>query len=44
MAAHSENTELFRKLRLAEPVAADYNRDYRALEVINIKELTNWGQ
>lgn len=42
--AASGEGELFKKLRLASPVSADYDRDYRHLEVINIKELTNWGQ
>ena len=44
IAASGNSEELFDKLRLAKPVAADYNRDYRSLEVINIKELSNWGQ
>lgn len=44
MAASGNSAELFKKLRLASPVAADYERDYRAMEVIDIKGLTNWGK
>jgi phosphonate transport system substrate-binding protein len=39
-----EGAELFKTLRMAAPVAADYERDYRTLEEIDIKGLTNWGQ
>ncbi|OGU17345.1 MAG: hypothetical protein A2076_03845 [Geobacteraceae bacterium GWC2_53_11] len=44
IAARRDNQELFRKLRMGEPVPADYDRDYRAMEAINIEELTNWGK
>jgi len=43
-AATREGAELFKTIRLAAPVAADYDRDYRALEEIDIKGLTSWGQ
>ncbi|MBI5848845.1 MAG: phosphate/phosphite/phosphonate ABC transporter substrate-binding protein [Nitrospirae bacterium] len=39
-----EGAELFKTLRMAAPVAADYERDYRALEEIDVRGLTNWGQ
>lgn len=42
--ATKEGGELLKTLRLGSPVAADYDRDYRALEVIDIKGLTNWGE
>jgi phosphonate transport system substrate-binding protein len=44
IAATSEGAELFKALRMAAPVAADYERDYQSLEEIDIKGLTNWGQ
>ena len=44
IAATSEGAELLKTLRLGAPVAADYGRDYRHLEEIDIKGLTNWGQ
>lgn len=42
--ATSEGGELLKTLRLGNPVAAEYNRDYRALELIDIKSLTIWGE
>lgn len=42
--ATREGGELLKTLRLGAPVAADYDRDYRALEVIDVKDLTNWGE
>lgn len=44
LATTTDNAELFRKLRLGTPISADYDRDYRAMEAINIEELTNWGK
>jgi phosphonate transport system substrate-binding protein len=44
IAATRESAELFKTLRMGAPVAADYDRDYRRLEEIDIKRLTNWGQ
>jgi phosphonate transport system substrate-binding protein len=44
IAASGDSAELFSKLRMGAPVAADYDRDYRTMEVINIEELTNWGK
>jgi phosphonate transport system substrate-binding protein len=43
VAATSDGAELLKTIRLSTPVAADYERDYRALEEIDIKGLTNWG-
>jgi len=43
-AAAPEGAELLRTIRMANPVIAEYDRDYRALEEIDIKGLTNWGQ
>lgn len=39
-----DGAELLKTLRLQDLVAADYERDYRALEAIDIKGLTRWGQ
>jgi phosphonate transport system substrate-binding protein len=44
MAATPDGAELLKTLRLADPVAADYQRDYSFLEAVDIKGLTNWGQ
>lgn len=44
MAATASGAELLAPLRLRDPVAANYDRDYRSLEVMDIKGLTNWGQ
>jgi phosphonate transport system substrate-binding protein len=41
IAATGEDAELFSTLRMAAPVTADYDRDYLALEEIDIKGLTN---
>lgn len=44
IAATTEGADLLKTLRLAAPVAADYGRDYKSLEEIDIKGLTNWGE
>lgn len=44
MATTTAGAELLKSLRLQDPVVADYGRDYRALEAIDIKRLTNWGR
>lgn len=44
MAASADGAELLKTLRLETPVAADYRRDYRNLEEIDITGLTNWGR
>jgi phosphonate transport system substrate-binding protein len=44
IAATVDGAELLRTLRMAAPIAADYDRDYRFLEEIDIKGLTNWGE
>ncbi|MDD2900742.1 MAG: phosphate/phosphite/phosphonate ABC transporter substrate-binding protein [Desulfuromonadaceae bacterium] len=43
IAASRDGAELLKSLRMAAPVAADYDRDYLNLEVIDVKGLTNWG-
>jgi len=40
----TDGAERLKTLRLATPVAADYARDYLALEEIDVKGLTHWGQ
>lgn len=44
IAATKEGAELLKGIMLKDPIAADYDRDYRAMETIDIKGLTNWGQ
>lgn len=44
IAAASDGDELFRSIRMNAPVAANYDRDYRNLEKIDIEGLTNWGK
>jgi phosphonate transport system substrate-binding protein len=44
MAATPEGAALLRAVKLDDPVIADYRRDYAALEAIDIKGLTDWGQ
>jgi len=44
IASASDGAEMLKTLRMAAPVAADYDRDYKSLEEIDIKGLTNWGQ
>jgi phosphonate transport system substrate-binding protein len=44
LAATTEGEALLRPMRLDDLVEADYDKDYRALEYIDIKGLTNWGQ
>lgn len=44
LAASGEGAELLKQVRLRDPVAADYQKDYLSLEVIDIKRLTDWGK
>ncbi len=44
IAATPEGSELLRKVRMPEPVSADYEKDYRSLEEIDVKGLTKWGE
>jgi len=44
MAATEDGKDLLKSVRLASPVTADYDRDYRGLEQIDVKGLTNWGR
>lgn len=44
IAATADGAALLATVRLGTPVAANYEADYRALEVMDIKGLTNWGQ
>lgn len=44
LAEAPEGAELLRKVRLAAPVAADYERDYKSLDQIDVKGLSNWGE
>jgi phosphonate transport system substrate-binding protein len=44
IAQQAGTEELFKNLRMGAPMSADYDRDYRSMEVINIEELINWGK
>jgi phosphonate transport system substrate-binding protein len=44
MAATPGGAATLEKLRLPDPVPADYAKDYAALEEMDVKVLTNWGQ
>lgn len=44
ISATPDGAELLKTLRLRSPVRADYERDYRELEEIDVKGLTNWGE
>jgi phosphonate transport system substrate-binding protein len=43
MGKKDETAEVFKNIRMPEPVAADYERDYRALEEIDIDKLNAEG-
>ncbi len=44
LAATPTGAELLSKLRLASPLAADYERDYQSLEEVDVKALSRWGE
>lgn len=44
IAATKDGAELVKTIKMESPVVANYERDYRAMEVIDVKGLTNWGQ
>lgn len=44
LAGESGGEEILKAVRLASPVAADYERDYRKLQTMDIKALSQWGQ
>jgi phosphonate transport system substrate-binding protein len=44
MAATEEGRKLLRQVRIPEPEAADYEKDYKALEGVQVKILSNWGK
>jgi len=44
LAASPDGVELLKPLRLEKLTEADYDRDYRHLEAIDIKGLTRWGE
>jgi phosphonate transport system substrate-binding protein len=44
IAATQDGSDLLKSVRLANPISADYGRDYRSLEQIDVKGLTNWGR
>jgi phosphonate transport system substrate-binding protein len=44
LASKAGGAQLLRSLRLASPVKADYERDYRTLEEVDVHGLSNWGE
>jgi len=44
MAATQEGAELLKSLMLGGAIAAEYEKDYQSLELIDVKGLTNWGE
>ena len=44
LSATPEGAELFKKIKLPSPVTADYERDYKPLEEIDVKGLSDWGR
>lgn len=44
LAATPAGAELLRTIRLASPEGADYEKDYRPLEVVDVKKLSSWGE
>jgi phosphonate transport system substrate-binding protein len=44
LSATPADVELLRNVWLALPVATSYEKDFRALEVIDVKELSDWGK
>ena len=44
LGATPADAELLGNVWLASPVATGYEKDYRALEEIDVKKLSNWGE
>ncbi|MFA6445153.1 MAG: phosphate/phosphite/phosphonate ABC transporter substrate-binding protein [Sterolibacterium sp.] len=44
IAASADGAQILKTVNLEALVAADYARDYKALEAVDVKGLTNWGQ
>jgi len=44
LASTADGARLLQSVRLATPIAADYKRDYQALEEFDVKVLSNWGK
>lgn len=44
LALEADGPRLFKALKLASPVAADYRRDYQSLEDVDVTGLSNWGK
>lgn len=44
IAASADGGEILKPMRLDTMVEANYDKDYRNLEAVDIKGLTNWGQ
>ena len=38
-----EGAELLQGVRMPAPITADYDKDYRTLEEVQVKQLTDWG-
>jgi hypothetical protein len=44
MADTPDGAEVLKQLHLEEPIIADYEKDYRYLESIDIEGMTDWGK
>lgn len=44
ISATPEGAKLLGNIRLPSPIEADYARDYRALEGVDVKILSEWGK
>lgn len=44
LAGTEEGEKLLEQVRIPEPTAADYDRDYKSLEGMEVKRLSNWGK
>jgi phosphonate transport system substrate-binding protein len=44
LAGTEAGEKLLMQVRIPEPTAADYDRDYKPLEGMEVKRLSNWGK
>lgn len=44
MAETEEGAKLLLQVRMPSPTTADYGNDYKALESVEVKRLSNWGK
>lgn len=44
LAETEEGEKLLKQVRISGPTSADYDRDYKSLEGMEVKRLSNWGK